>query len=157
MEALKEDIYQLRWLAKALPLVGIGGVVYVWITAPRSQGVDGVVILLYAGILSFFAMTAVHFFLNRIVLTEEKVLVRRLIWDKMVPYEEIDTLDLSNPVHPMQVYRASESWPALTIYLGIKGWKKLMFELIKRAPDDVEIIDPYDRLGRAMSEESSGE
>lgn len=145
MSETQEDVYEFHWIAKtffaSVPVIFI----YVFATAPRDDtSVYGWIIV--ASVVGFVVATAVHFTVYRVHLNREELYVKRLIWDKIVKYEEISTIDLSNPIYLLNIHRESEAWPAFTVMGGIKNKRDLMAKIVARAPDEAEIIDPYGRL-----------
>ena len=69
-----------------------------------------------------------------------------LLGPYIVRYEEIERLESTHLYFIVQVYRASETKPALSIGIGCEGLQEMLIELVERAPDDVEIVDQMGRL-----------
>jgi hypothetical protein len=138
--------YGWHWGVKCSFIAVALFIAYVGATAPGKITLEAA---FYAGILAFgFGYAIIRSFKHEIVLTSDAIHNRGLLWTTTVRYEEIGRLDLSDPTCMMKVIRSSNSWAtALKVYPGIGGWQELIAEVAERAPNDVEVLDPFGRLG----------
>ena len=145
MGETEEDVYEMHWVAKtffaSIPVLGI----CIFYNAPKNDP-SVFVWFLATAVVAFLVAVSVHFVIYRVYLSEDSIYVKRIIFDKTIKYEEIKTIDLSNPIYLLNIHRESETWPAFTVMGGIKNKRDLMAKIIARAPDEAEIIDPYGRL-----------
>jgi hypothetical protein len=88
---------------------------------------------------------------KRIRLTDEAIREEGVFSTTVIPYQEIETIDLTNPMYVMQVHRNDQFWPALSLTLGVAKWRELVDEIIERAPESVKVEDPGDRLDWASA------
>jgi len=148
-------VFRAHWLVKAFPFGFIILEAYYLLTAPGN-------ITLWGGLIfgSYFllcVLLAVYVFTTKVVFTEEAVRGENLLLGPyIVRYEEIERLESTHLYFIVQVYRASETKPALSIGIGYEGLQEMLTELVERTPDEVEIVDPMGRLGSIIEHDLEG-
>ena len=142
-EAMK--VFRAHWLVKAFPLAAMAVAVYALLFLPGEKTLTAI---LYFGFgFLWIAFLAVYILTTKVVFTGEAVQGENLLLGPyMVRYEEIERLESAHLYFIVQVYRVSETKPALSIGIGYEGLQEMLTELVERAPDDVEIVDPMGRL-----------
>lgn len=150
-----EKVFRAHWLVKAFPFGFMILEASYLLTAPGNITLEGGFIFGFYFLLC--VLLAVYVFTTRLVFTEEAVRGENLLLgSSVVPYTEIERLESSHLYFIVQVYRRAETDPSLSIGIGYKGLQELVTELVKRAPEDVEIIDPMGRLRSVVEEDFEG-
>lgn len=145
-------VFRAHWLAKAFPLVVMAVGVEAVLFAPGERTLTGVIFFgcyfLLCGVL------AAHIFTAKAIFTEEEVRVENFVFgSSAIQYEEIDRIESTHLFYIVEIYRSSE--PVVSIGVAIKGLQEMLTELIERAPDDVEIVDPMGRLGSIVHHDTN--